>query len=49
MIVQVYKKGNKQFVENFRLAPLLPTMGKIFDRILFSLLHEFLEENSLLC
>ena len=43
-IVPVYKKGNKQVVDNCRRISFLPICSKILDKILFNLLHKFLEE-----
>ena len=48
-IALVYKKGDKQIVDNYRPIPLLPICGKILEKILFNSIYEFLEENDLLC
>ena len=48
-IVPVDKKGNKQIVDNYRPVSLLPILGKIFERIIFNSIFEYLEENNLLC
>ena len=47
-IVPVHKKGDKQIVDNYRPVSLLPILGKIFERIIFNLNFEYLEENNLL-
>ena len=36
-IVLVYKNGDKQIVDNYRAASLLPILGNIFARIIFNL------------
>ena len=48
-IVPVYKKGEKQIVDNYRPVSLLPILGKIFEKIIFNSIFEYLEENNLLC
>ena len=48
-IVPVRKKGDKQIVDNYRPVSLLPILGKIFERIIFNSIFEYLEENNLLC
>ena len=49
-IVPVYKRGDKQIIDNYRPVYLLPFCGKILEKILFNSMHEFLEENmNLVC
>ena len=48
-IVPVYKRGDKQIIDNYRPISLLPICGKIFEKILFNSIYKFLEENNLLC
>ena len=48
-IVPVYKRGDKQIIDNYRPISLLPICGKILEKILLNLIYEFLEENNLLC
>ena len=48
-IVPVHKKGDKQIVDNYRPVSLLPILGKIFERVIFNPIFEYLEENNLLC
>ena len=36
-------------VDNYRPVSLLPILGKIFERIIFNSIFEYLEENNLLC
>ena len=44
-IVPVHKKGDKQFVNNYRPVSLLPIFGKVFEKILFNSIFEYLQEN----
>ena len=48
-IVPVYKRGDKQIIDNYRPISLLCICGKIFEKILFNSIYDFLEENNLLC
>ena len=45
-IVPVHKKGDKQIVDNYRPVSLLPILGKIFERIIFNSIFEYLQENN---
>ena len=47
--VPVHKKRDKQFVNNYRPASLLPIFDKVFEKILFNSIFEYLQENCLLC
>ena len=48
-VIPVHKKGDKQLLQNYCPVSLLPICSKIFERIVFNLMLEFLEENSHLC
>ena len=48
-IVLVQKKGDTQLLENYRPVSLLPTLGEIFEKILYNNIFEYLQENTLLC
>ena len=48
-VVPIHKKGDKQLLQNYRPVSLLPICGKIFERIIFNPIFEYLEKNSLLC
>ena len=48
-VVPIHKKGDKQLLQNYRPVSLLPICSNIFEKIIFNLMLEFLEENSLLC
>ena len=43
----IYKKGDKQVINNYRPVSLLPICGKIFEKIIFNSLYEYVEENKL--
>ena len=47
-VVPVHKKGNKQTLENYRPLSLLPICGKIFERLIYNSLFEFLIANELI-
>ena len=48
-VVPIHKKGDKQLLQNYQPVSLLPICGKIFERIIFNPIFEYLEKNSLLC
>ena len=48
-VAPIHKKDDKQFLQNYRPVSLLPIYGKIFERIIFNPIFEYLEKNSLLC
>ena len=48
-IVPVHKKGDKQVLENYIPVSLLPILGKVFEKILYNNIFEYLQENNLLC
>ena len=47
-VVPVHKKNDKQLVENYRPTSLLPICGKMFERILYNSLFDFLNQNDLI-
>ena len=46
-VIPVHKKGDKQITTNYRPVSLLPICRKIFEKIIFSSLFEYLEDNKL--
>ena len=47
-ICPIHKKDDKQIVDNYRPVSLLPVCAKIFERLIFNSLYQFLEEHTLL-
>ena len=47
-IVPLFKKGAPSLLTNFRPISLLPTISKIFERIIHDQLYEYLNDNNLL-
>ena len=47
-IVPVYKKDDKQIIDNYRPLSLLPACGKIFESLVFNSIFDFLGNNGLL-
>ena len=47
-IVPIHKKGDKQTVINYRPVSLLPICGKIFERLPYNEMLNFLLENDLI-
>ena len=44
-VVPVYKRNNKQLIENYRPFSLLPVCGKIPERLIYNKIIEFFTEN----
>ena len=44
----IHKNGHKEIVDNYRPVSLLLACGKIFERLIFNYLYQFLEEHNLL-
>ena len=44
----IYKTGNKSELNNYRPISLLPTISKIFERVIHTQLYNYLSENELL-
>ena len=40
-ITPIYKKGNKECIENYRPVSTLPIFGKIFEKIIYKRLYSF--------
>ena len=47
-VVPVHKKGDKQILKNYRPVSLLSLCGKIFERLIYNNLFEYLIENDLI-
>ena len=47
-VVPIHKKENRQLKKNYRPISLLPICGKIFEKLMFDAIYEFLCENQLL-
>ena len=47
-IIPVHKNNDKQLVKNYRPISLLPIFGKIFEKIIFDRLYNFLLQKELL-
>ena len=47
-IIPIYKKGNKQLIKNYRPVSLLPICSKIFERLIYNSVFQFLDERKLL-
>ena len=47
-VVPVFKKGDKQGVQNYRPVSLLPIYSKIFERIIYNNTYIYLIDNNLI-
>ena len=46
--VSVYKKGEKNIIDNYKPNSSLPMKGKVFEKIIFILTLSIINENNLL-
>ena len=44
----IFKKGDKQLIQNYRPIYLLPICGKILEKIIFNNLYTYLHTNNLI-
>ena len=47
-VVPIHKRDDKQNVNNYRPASLLPIFGKIFERLIYNEMYSFFIENDLI-
>ena len=47
-IIPIYKKGNINSITNHQPISLLPTLSKVFERVIFNQLYMYLDHNNLL-
>ena len=47
-IIPLYKKGDSSLLSNYRPISLLPTISKIFERIIYNQLYQYFNDNELL-
>ena len=47
-ITPLYKKGDHSLLTNYRPISLLPRISKVFERIIYDQMYEYLNENNLL-
>ena len=47
-ITPIYKKGNKELIENYRPVSTLLILGKIFEKIIYSRLYKFLTQEGMI-
>ena len=47
-ITPIFKKGNKELLENYRPVSVLPIFGKIFEKILYNRLYNFFTKENVL-
>ena len=47
-VIPIHKKGSKQLISNYRPISLLPICGKIFEKIVFKHIYNYLISNNLI-
>ena len=47
-VIPIYKKDNKECIENYRPVSILPVFGKIFEKIIYNRLYKFFTSRGIL-
>ena len=47
-VVPIHKKGSKHIISNYRPISLLSVCGKVFEKILYKSIFDYLTENNIL-
>ena len=47
-VTPIFKKGNKKLFQNYRPVSNLTILGKIFEKIIFNMIHSFLSSQNIL-
>ena len=47
-VTPIYKKGNREHIENYRPVSTLPIFGKIFEKLIYSRLYGFLDSKGII-
>ena len=48
-VAPVFKKGEKADLNNYRPISVLPTVARVFEKLIYNQLYKFLVDNNLLC
>ena len=48
-VIPIYKNGDQANLNNYRPISMLPTISKLFERVIHMQLYAYLCENNLLC
>ena len=48
-VTPLYKSGNRNLMSNYRPISILPTLSKIFEKLIHVRIYQFLDENQVLC
>ena len=48
-VAPVFKKGDKADLNNYRPISVLPTVARVFEKLIYNQLYKFLVDNNLLC
>ena len=48
-VIPIFKKGDRSLLTSYRPISLLPTLSKMFERVIFTQLYSFFITNNILC
>ena len=48
-VIPLFKSGNKELLINYRPISLLPCLSKVFERIIYNRILEFVEKYNIIC
>ena len=46
-VIHLFKKGKKEILDNYRPISLLPSLSKIFERVIFNQIHAYFTAHNL--
>ena len=47
-VIPLFKSGNRNLMSNYRPISILPTLSKIFEKLIHVRIYQFLDENQVL-
>ena len=47
-VIPIFKSGQRKYLDNYRPISILPILSRIFERIAYEQLAEYLEKNELI-
>ena len=48
-VAPFFRKGDKADLNNYRPIPVLPTVARVFEKLIYNQLYKFLVDNNIIC